>query len=178
MSRWIATIEEIISSQLGSEDLNVGTDGLNNNSPYQQVISIPGNEYCADCKGTGNLFQNSSHQPSLTLQSTHSLTHTSITLTLKLTHSLTQLFVFLIDPQWVSLPYGVVICIQCSGPHRGLGTHISKVRSLKLDSWEPELLLVLLHMHTHAHVLSHIPLLLLSLNRSIQNFCYELLIDD
>merc|ERR1712228_1118142 len=33
----------------------------------------------------------------------------------------------------VSINTGVVICIACCGVHRGLGTHISKVRSLLLD---------------------------------------------
>ena len=37
------------------------------------------------------------------------------------------------DPEWVSINTGVVICIDCCGIHRGLGTHISKVRSLILD---------------------------------------------
>ncbi|GBG29096.1 Arf-GAP with GTPase, ANK repeat and PH domain-containing protein 2 [Hondaea fermentalgiana] len=37
------------------------------------------------------------------------------------------------DPDWVSLNLGVLICITCSGIHRSLGTHISKVRSLTLD---------------------------------------------
>ena len=37
------------------------------------------------------------------------------------------------SPDWVSLNLGIVICIQCSGVHRSLGTHISKVRSLNLD---------------------------------------------
>ncbi|TLD39478.1 ArfGap domain-containing protein [Venturia nashicola] len=34
---------------------------------------------------------------------------------------------------WVSINLGIVICIECSGIHRSLGTHISKVRSLTLD---------------------------------------------
>merc|ERR1719350_1680513 len=36
-------------------------------------------------------------------------------------------------PDWVSLNLGVLLCIQCSGAHRNLGSHISKVRSLHLD---------------------------------------------
>lgn len=32
-------------------------------------------------------------------------------------------------PEWVSLNLGVVVCIGCSGVHRSLGTHISKVSS-------------------------------------------------
>ncbi|KAI8871053.1 ArfGap-domain-containing protein [Ramicandelaber brevisporus] len=42
------------------------------------------------------------------------------------------------DPQWASLTFGSLVCIECSGIHRSLGVHISKVRSLPLDHWEPE----------------------------------------
>ncbi|KZZ93507.1 Arf GTPase activating protein [Ascosphaera apis ARSEF 7405] len=35
--------------------------------------------------------------------------------------------------EWVSINLGMVFCIECSGIHRSLGTHISKVRSLTLD---------------------------------------------
>ncbi|XP_019730770.1 arf-GAP with coiled-coil, ANK repeat and PH domain-containing protein 2 isoform X5 [Hippocampus comes] len=44
------------------------------------------------------------------------------------------------DPRWASINLGITLCIQCSGIHRSLGVHFSKVRSLTLDSWEPELL--------------------------------------
>ncbi|KAL2091116.1 hypothetical protein ACEWY4_013379 [Coilia grayii] len=44
------------------------------------------------------------------------------------------------DPRWASINMGVLLCIECSGIHRSLGVHCSKVRSLTLDSWEPELL--------------------------------------
>lgn len=35
--------------------------------------------------------------------------------------------------EWVSINLAIVLCIECSGIHRSLGTHISKIRSLTLD---------------------------------------------
>ncbi|KAI6232731.1 hypothetical protein M3Y99_00997400 [Aphelenchoides fujianensis] len=37
------------------------------------------------------------------------------------------------DAKWTSLNLGIVICIECSGAHRSLGVHVSKVRSLTMD---------------------------------------------
>uniref|UniRef100_A0A671TZ22 Arf-GAP with coiled-coil, ANK repeat and PH domain-containing protein n=1 Tax=Sparus aurata TaxID=8175 RepID=A0A671TZ22_SPAAU len=47
------------------------------------------------------------------------------------------------EPRWASINLGVTMCIECSGIHRSLGVHLSKVRSLTLDSWEAEQLKLL-----------------------------------
>ncbi|XP_035798290.2 BAR_ACAPs and ArfGap_ACAP domain-containing protein isoform X2 [Amphiprion ocellaris] len=47
------------------------------------------------------------------------------------------------EPRWASVNLGVTMCIECSGIHRSLGVHLSKVRSLTLDSWDTEQLKLL-----------------------------------
>ena len=46
------------------------------------------------------------------------------------------------SPEWASVNLGCLICLECSGVHRSLGVHISKVQSLRLDtkSWTKEML--------------------------------------
>ncbi|XP_003384341.1 PREDICTED: stromal membrane-associated protein 1-like [Amphimedon queenslandica] len=41
-------------------------------------------------------------------------------------------------PRWASWNIGIFICIRCAGIHRNLGVHISRVKSVNLDSWTPE----------------------------------------
>jgi len=41
-------------------------------------------------------------------------------------------------PRWASWNLGVFLCIRCAGIHRNLGVHVSKVKSVNLDSWTPE----------------------------------------
>ncbi|NXM45429.1 ARAP3 protein, partial [Gymnorhina tibicen] len=45
------------------------------------------------------------------------------------------------SPDWASINLCVVICKQCAGQHRSLGSNISKVQSLKLDTsvWSNEI---------------------------------------
>lgn len=47
------------------------------------------------------------------------------------------------DPEWSSVNLGVTLCINCSGIHRNLGVHISRVKSLFLDNWKKEELEIL-----------------------------------
>ncbi|KAG7104270.1 ADP-ribosylation factor GTPase-activating protein GCS1 like [Verticillium longisporum] len=40
------------------------------------------------------------------------------------------------SPQWASPKFGVFICLSCAGVHRGLGVHISFVRSISMDAFK------------------------------------------
>lgn len=50
------------------------------------------------------------------------------------------------EPRWASINLGITLCIACSGVHRSLGVHHSKVRSLTLDQWEPEIVKVMMEL--------------------------------
>jgi len=43
------------------------------------------------------------------------------------------------QPRWASTNLGCFFCIRCSGIHRNLGVHISKVKSVTLDKWPLEM---------------------------------------
>ncbi|KAI0693678.1 hypothetical protein C8T65DRAFT_720818 [Cerioporus squamosus] len=42
------------------------------------------------------------------------------------------------NPRWASYNLGIFICVNCASIHRKMGTHISKVKSLTLDTWTKE----------------------------------------
>lgn len=64
--------------------------------------------------------------------------------------------------EWVSLNLGIILCIECGGIHRSLGTHVSKIRSLTLD--------------VHSFTNDIVELLMLIGNR-ISNMVWEALLD-
>lgn len=39
------------------------------------------------------------------------------------------------DPQWATVSFGALMCLQCSGHHRSLGVQVSCVRSVTMDEW-------------------------------------------
>lgn len=46
------------------------------------------------------------------------------------------------DPTWLSINLGILICIKCSGIHREMGVHLSRIQSLSLDKLATSELLV------------------------------------
>lgn len=52
------------------------------------------------------------------------------------------------QPKWASINLGITLCIECAGIHRSLGVHLSKVRSLTLDTevWSPEIVQLMLNL--------------------------------
>ena len=44
------------------------------------------------------------------------------------------------SPSWASINLGVFVCINCSGCHREIGVHVTKIKSVNLDVWPNEVL--------------------------------------
>lgn len=108
---WVAAIEQQI---LNSLQLNESSKGKKQNNPMEAATiqsirsRVPGNGFCVDCDATSKLKKNKKFG---------------------------KIYYFFTDPDWASLNLGVLMCIECSGIHRNLGSHISRVRSLDLDEW-------------------------------------------
>jgi stromal membrane-associated protein len=86
----------------------------------KDLLQRPENKICADCKKRGASMQ---------------------------VHWFFVSSLLLVDPRWASANLGIFVCLRCSGIHRSLGVHISKVRSVDLDTWIPEHIDVRLFFH-------------------------------
>lgn len=96
-----------------------------------QMLRDEDNKYCVDCDAKGEC-------PSVHL------------LAVGVVQQLLFFFMYLIfsnvGPRWASWNLGVFLCIRCAGIHRNLGVHISRVKSVNLDSWTPEQVVSLQNM--------------------------------
>lgn len=52
--------------------------------------------------------------------------------------------------EWVSVNLMVVVCLKCSSCHRNMGSHVSKIRSLKLDNFNNEGIVLLGYINNKA----------------------------
>ncbi|KAG9291726.1 hypothetical protein G9A89_012011 [Geosiphon pyriformis] len=98
----LSQYEVVNGNDLPEENGAINGTPKNLRPSIQQIIDLPGNQICVDCKSP--------------------------------------------DPQWASTNFGTLLCIECSGIHRSLGVHVSKVRSLALDKWEPHAIEVMLRL--------------------------------
>lgn len=58
-------------------------------------------------------------------------------------------FGWFVGVTWLSTNFGILVCIECSGVHREMGVHVSRVQSLDLDHIGTSQLLVLLLNKLH-----------------------------
>ena len=121
--KWVKAISDVISNSLDNQPTKLET--LNKKKEVEQdeyanlqrLQAIPGNKFCADCATKGPIYP-------FFLRNKHQY----------------LLFFLVEDPNWASANLGILICMECSGVHRSLGTHISRVKSTTLDQWSEDLL--------------------------------------
>lgn len=48
------------------------------------------------------------------------------------------------DIQWASVSHGILLCLECAGRHRNLGVKVSAVKSVHMDDWQSDQVLLML----------------------------------
>jgi hypothetical protein len=52
-------------------------------------------------------------------------------------------------PRWASITFGSFVCLRCSGKHRQLGVHITKIKSVNLDKWPEGMVEMFKHLSNY-----------------------------
>jgi hypothetical protein len=107
-AKTIATPTRSIPDHEDLESMGQGSIYEMNVLDYNELLLLPGNRTCVDC-GIPSNTNSSTPDTTTTINSS--------------------------SPDWGSPNLGILFCFRCSGIHRSLGTHISFVRSVRMDSW-------------------------------------------
>ncbi|XP_072555470.1 arf-GAP with SH3 domain, ANK repeat and PH domain-containing protein 3 isoform X2 [Paramormyrops kingsleyae] len=129
---WVSVLqnskEEALNAALGGDQTSFQDSGLQElaRCVIAGLPNLPGNETCCDCGapgegGGGDGTCKEQLLPESGVQSHHSSTPLTFTCLCTL------------DPTWLSMNLGILTCIECSGIHRELGVHYSRIQSLTLD---------------------------------------------
>lgn len=121
----------VILLQTSRQPLPTGANSTGDVRATYYIRRVNGNDKCCDCGAAGNIrpfFINTFLEKKNYCASSVKSNRIFIYIFIIFEYSIP-------DPDWASLNLGVLICIECSGIHRNLGSHISRVRSLDLDEW-------------------------------------------
>ena len=113
------TNTKVIPQQVDLESMGQGSIYEMKLSDYQEILQLPGNRVCVDCGVDVTEQEKNENQNDET--------------TTKRTSSSSSSGSY---PDWGSPNLGILFCFTCSGIHRSLGTHISFVRSVRMDRWD------------------------------------------
>ncbi|KAG7218489.1 hypothetical protein INR49_009366 [Caranx melampygus] len=154
---WVQAIESQILASLqlyGRHELLARRNSQSEAVALQAIRNAKGNNFCVDCdapistseirmkqgfKGAAGSGEHVVFNNAVVRQRGQ----TQLILNSSCIRSLSK------DPTWASLNLGALICIECSGIHRNLGTHLTRVRSLDLDDLPREMTLVLRAIGNH-----------------------------
>lgn len=101
-----------------------------------EVKSMPGNKQCCDCGAPGTSGPGVSPHPGW------ESAVMGVTASLGAGRGAEPPASPTADPTWLSTNLGILTCIECSGIHRELGVHYSRIQSLTLDVLSTSELLV------------------------------------
>lgn len=101
----------------------------------REMLKRPENKLCADCNRNGE------QSPLLDSSQFHGFSRPAVGVVeyVRALHTISR------GAKMTCLNSGCFMCIRCSGIHRSMGTHISKVKSVDLDTWTPEQMAVRLY---------------------------------
>jgi hypothetical protein len=108
-----------------------------------EVIKLPDNKMCADCNSLGPRWASmnlgvrclSPPSPPPRRRSRHTRARVSCC-SCECSRVRAERTVYVYEPTVRVRMQQVLVCLNCSGIHRRLGVHISKVKSITLDGWK------------------------------------------